>query len=392
MTETKISGNFHQSEWVDFGLIPPHQHQPAICEYQPGPPDYTNQYFSPVPALPAVREPTEKRRVLNHFIKRFLRSKLPGADHAISYLQHKYRNNLATNTIRQAGGVTFSFLLFLMKDDISIRELSRQNICAYVENAQDRGLQVGGIKTNLRAIYTFIRFLVDQGILPPDILYKKIQLKLPELLPKAIPPEDIETLLAHVNNARDLAMILLLLRTGMRIGELLNLKVTDIILLERKILIYLGEKNYQGRVVYFTEDAERALRKWLKARNVEKEHLFYGYTNEKLCYAAARKVLRKHLTRAELLHKGYSLHSLRHTFATDLLNAGLRLEVLQQLLGHRTIEITRRYARMSDTTREFEYFKAMEIIEQGGRYNETHRINSQLQAVFEEKKFISSHD
>jgi hypothetical protein len=74
-----------------------------------------------------------------------------------------------------------------------------------------------------------------------------------------------------------------------------------------------------------------------------------------------------------------------------MLNAGLRLEVLQQLLGHQSVEITRRYARMSDTTRENEYFKAMVTIENGGVY-ESHRVNSELQAVFEEKKLVRSHN
>ena len=387
MTGTKISVNLHPCEQANFGLLPPHQHPSASLQYHKA-----QSRFSPTTSLPAVREPTEKRCVLNHFSSRLLKSGLPGAEHAVDYLQHKYRNNLATSTIKQSGGVVISFLSFLMKGGInSIEEISRQNIYAYIENDQDRGLKIGGIKTNLQSVYAFLRFLVNQGILTPEILDKKIQLKLPELLPKAIPSEDLEALLVLVSNVRDLAMILLLLRTGMRIGELFNVKVSDIILPERKILIYLGEKNYQGRVVHFTEDAERALRNWMKERDVNREYLFYGYANKKLGYHAARKVLRKYLTQAGLVHKGYSLHSLRHTFATDLLNAGLRLEVLQQLLGHRSIEITMRYARMSDTTRESEYFKAMRTIEQGGQDNETYRINSELQTVFEKKKFIRSH-
>jgi len=65
-------------------------------------------------------------------------------------------------------------------------------------------------------------------------------------------------------------------------------------------------------------------------------------------------------------HKGYTIHSLRHTFASELLNAGMRLECLQLLLGHRDIEMTRRYACLTDKSREEEYFRAMEIIEQGG--------------------------
>lgn len=173
-------------------------------------------------------------------------------------------------------------------------------------------------------------------------------------------------------------------------GELLQVKMNDIVLPERKILLYLGEKNYLGRVVYFSEDAEHALLEWLRVRDKQKEYLFYSPTRETLGYVAAWMVMKKALKRAGLSGKGYSLHSLRHTFATDMLNAGLRLEVLQQLLGHKTIEITMRYARMSDTTRKDEYYKAMTAIEQG-KEHESYRVSTQLQAVFEEKKLLTSH-
>ena len=73
----------------------------------------------------------------------------------------------------------------------------------------------------------------------------------------------------------------------------------------------------------------------------------------------------KYLKKAGLSHKGYSLHCLRHTFASEMLNAGMRLECLQPLLGHSNIEVTRRYAKLTDRTREEEYFRAMEIIEKG---------------------------
>jgi site-specific recombinase XerD len=73
----------------------------------------------------------------------------------------------------------------------------------------------------------------------------------------------------------------------------------------------------------------------------------------------------KYLKKAGLGHKGYGLHCLRHTFASEMLNAGMRLECLQPLLGHSNIEVTRRYAKLTDKTREEEYFRAMEIIEKG---------------------------
>ena len=134
---------------------------------------------------------------------------------------------------------------------------------------------------------------------------------------------------------------------------------------ERKIHIYEGEKNCLGRVVYLSDDALMALRLWLNKRDKTKEYLFYGLRSN-LCYTSARNIFTQYLRETGLQHKGYTIHSLRHTFASELLNAGMRLECLQLLLGHRDIEMTRRYARLTDKSREEEYFRAMEIIEQGG--------------------------
>jgi integrase/recombinase XerD len=77
-------------------------------------------------------------------------------------------------------------------------------------------------------------------------------------------------------------------------------------------------------------------------------------------------MFKKYLHKAGLADKGYTVHCLRHTCATELLNAGMRIECLQQLLGHSKLEVTRIYARLTDKTREQEYFKAMAIIEAGG--------------------------
>jgi len=172
-------------------------------------------------------------------------------------------------------------------------------------------------------------------------------------------------LLAVIDIPRDRALILILLRTGMRIGELLNCKVDDVDLSEQKILIYQSDKTCVGRAVYYSDDAHQALLAWLKDRDPLKQPLFYGWGANPLCYEAARSIFQKCLQKAGLHHNGYSLHCLRHTFATDLLNARMPLECLRVLLGHSNLEITRRYARLSDKTREEEYFAAMQRILKG---------------------------
>ena len=342
--------------------------------------------FSPSTRLVEGSRPNEKKRALNHIVRKLEESKLPGSDHAINHLHDKYSRNLATNTIRYSGEFILSFLTFFNTlGKYLFEDISRKDITAYVEHELDRGLKIVSVRGKLAIVYAFLQFLVDNKILPPEILHKKINIKLPKILPKAIPVDDLTQLLAVIDNDRDQALILLLLHTGMRIGELLNTKVTDIILSERKIMIYIGEKNFEGRVVYYSHDANKALRQWLSIRKPDKDYLFYGMTRDNLCYVQAWKIMRDYLKKAGIDHKGYSPHSLRHTFATNMLNAGLRLEVLQQILGHRCIEMTLRYARMSNLTRESEYFKAMAKIEKGEN-NEHHRTNSKLQAVFEKKK------
>jgi site-specific recombinase XerD len=146
-----------------------------------------------------------------------------------------------------------------------------------------------------------------------------------------------------------------------------------------------------GRVVYLSDDAKAALNIWLEKRDTQKEYLFYSpRKNDKLGYTACRAMFTKYLQKAALDFKGYTLHCLRHTFASELLNAGMRLECLQQLLGHSSIEMTRLYARLTDNTRKEEYFKAMSIIEKG-EINGHYRLDSSLPKVYEAKELLGSY-
>jgi site-specific recombinase XerD len=291
---------------------------------------------------------------------------MPAKEHVEEYLRYQYRRNFKPNTLRSSLAGCELFLKFLKaQGKTELSQINRQDLEAFVEHEQDRGVTVVTIKSRLAVVYAFLRFLNDQQLVASDVLVKKIRLRLPEPLPKAISPEDVKKLLAVLDDVRDRGMILVLLRTGMRIGELLDTRVSDIDLPERKILIWKADKNLIGRVVYVSDDATLALGAWLAKRDPNKAKLFYGMGRSSLSYQGARLVFVRYLKKAGLLHKGYTLHCLRHTFASEVLNAGMRLEVVQALLGHSNAEVTRRYARLTNKTREDEYFKAMEIIERG---------------------------
>jgi site-specific recombinase XerD len=303
---------------------------------------------------------------------------LCGQEHVRQYLHELYCRNCRPNTIRGNGTAIILFLSLLKSTGRKhIETITRDDVSAFVEHEQDRGLTANTVSTRLRVLYAFFRFLIDHDVIHPDVLKRKMRIRVPDALPRAIDPEDIQRLLTVLKKPRDRALILTLLRTGMRIGELLNTKLRDLNLKDKCIEIFEAQKNRTGRVVYLSDDACGALRKWLKLKNPRTQYLFYGHGGRALSYAAARIIFIGYLDKAGLSHKGYTLHSLRHTYATELLNAGMHLECLQPLLGHQSIEMTRRYARLTDNTRREQYYKAMEIIEKGDM-NDSYRFDPEL--------------
>ncbi len=312
---------------------------------------------------------TEQHRAhttIDHILERLSPIEVPAKEAFERYLKHKSRLNHKQSTLESSFTSVMLFLDFYGRSGKSdLKDLERADIEAFIEHEQDRGLKISTVKTRMAFIIAFLHFLIEQNLMPTTALKKSIRLKLPDTLPRAIAHKDVRRLLSVIHNTRDRALILLLLRTGIRIGEALGLTLNDLDLRDRKVHLYQGEKNSQGRVVYVSDDALFALRRWLKRRDPEKQFLFYGLKDRPLCYSAALSRFKQYLTRAKLTEKGYTVHCLRHTMASELLNAGMRLEVLQQLLGHQDIEVTRRYARLTDSTRREEYFRAMAKIEKG---------------------------
>ncbi|PKK81912.1 MAG: hypothetical protein CVT49_16435 [candidate division Zixibacteria bacterium HGW-Zixibacteria-1] len=325
-------------------------------------------------------------------LRQLSREDLPGKEHVEGYLRHMARSNRRPRTMFSRWGTILIFLgLLKANGKTSLEEVTRRDVEAFIEHEQDRGIKITTIRMRLTGVQSFLRHMAEEGIVSLGVFGKRIRLQLPERLPRAMDPDDLQKLLSVIEGNRDRAMILVLLRTGMRIGELLNTKVTDVHIKERRIEIYEAQKNRLGRVVYLSEDAIIALKIWFEERHAWEDYLFYSRGNtDTMSYSTARCRFEKYIVKAGLTHKGYTLHTLRHTFATELLNAGMRLECLQVLLGHRNIEETRRYARLTDKTREEEYFKAMAIIERGdSRGND--RCDPELEAIFEKAKLCTEY-
>jgi len=308
---------------------------------------------------------------IERILENLSRIELPAEEHFEHYLRHKWRLNHKPRTLSSSFTSVRLFLDFYAKSGKrDLQAMERADLEAFIESEQDRGLRISTVRTRLACIIAFLHFLMEQDLIPLSLLKRRIKLKLPEVLPRAMHPADVRKLLSVIDDLRDRALILLLLRTGIRIGEALSLRLNDLDLQDRKVHLFQGEKNSMGRVVYLSDDVLLALKLWLRRRDPNPEFVFPGQGNKPICYSTGRSRFVKYIQKAGLEEKGYTVHCLRHTFASELLNAGMRLECLQQLLGHQDIEVTRRYARLTDRTREEEYFRAMAIIEKGGIHGE----------------------
>lgn len=377
---TSISLDFHQASISpkSFPIFPIDSSESTKTAYSP-------------PVDPHCESSSKSSiEALHRILKRLAGIELPGQEHFAAYLRYVCRRNRRPRTL---AAISISLVLFLgmIKEQgkTCIEEITKEDVEAFIEHEQDRGIMITTIRTKLVCVRAFLRYLVDEEIVLPNVLGRRIRLQLPDRLPRAMDHDDLPRFLTAIDNAQDRAMILVLLRTGMRIGELLDTKVMDVHLKERRIEIYEAEKNRLGRVVYLGADAAAALRDWFKIRDEQKECLLYCQgKSSRMCYSSARTRILGYFDKAGLAHKGYTVHTLRHTFATELLNAGMRLECLQVLLGHRCIEETRRYARLTDKTREVEYFTAMSKIEKEAS-NEHNQCDYQLETILKEAELLA---
>jgi integrase/recombinase XerD len=130
------------------------------------------------------------------------------------------------------------------------------------------------IRGRLGSVKAFLRHLIEEGVVRHEVFLRSVSVKGPDALPRAIAPEDVWKLLSVIDNTRNRALVLMLLRRGMRIGELLALRVQDIDLKEQKVFIYEARKTGTGRVFYFSSDAKDALVAWLEQKDPREDDCY----------------------------------------------------------------------------------------------------------------------
>ena len=273
------------------------------------------------------------------------------------------RRNVSPNTVKH---YLNSLKLFVLWLDEPIEKVTYTKIGEYMDDLLGKRLRPKTVNCYLNSICQFYHYLCEEeGIRIVNPVKKPNIMKLPRGLPKHLRDEHIEILFKNLKGRRDQAMFTLMLRCGLRVEEVAHLSLSHIDLKRRMLLIQDG-KGAKDRMVYLSNDALHALLEYLRVRPANKVRKVFlvekgPLSGQPLSIRGIQKRMEYYARKTNLR---ISCHHLRHTMATQMLNADADLSTIQDLLGHNSIRTTQRYCRVSNLKVQRDYYKAMEVIMQ----------------------------
>lgn len=238
-------------------------------------------------------------------------------------------------------------------DLIDVKEVDVSN---YLEYLYSRGLSRNSISRKLSSIRSFYNYLVREDIIVVNYFKEVSNPKKEEGLPKYVKSNDLEIMFNSFNmdnylEQRNRLVFEMLYATGIRVSELVNIKLRDINRYDNTIKI-LG-KGSKERIVIYGSFCEDVMNKYLSDGRVKldknnSEYLFLNKNGDKLSDRYVREIINKVVRKCEVDYH-ISPHTLRHTFATDMLNAGADLVSVKDLLGHSSLNTTSIYTHVSNS-------------------------------------------
>jgi site-specific recombinase XerD len=247
---------------------------------------------------------------------------------------------------------------------IPVELVTSKETDAYMDHLLRRRKKPKTINCHFGCIHAFYDYLIeDEGIPLTNPVKKNYRLRLPRPLPKHLRDEQVAALLKAINDIRDRAMFMLMLRCGLRVEEVARL-TTDAIEYRSKQLYVFNGKGSKDRVVYLSEDAKSAIDEYMKKRRWSKDKRVFlvqkgPLRGKPISVRGIQKRIEHYAQRAGI---EVSCHHLRHTMATQLLNADADLVTIQDLLGHSRITTTQCYCRVSNLKVQRDYYKAINVV------------------------------
>ena len=283
----------------------------------------------------------------------------------ISYLASE--RGLAQNTLESYGRDLRYFQQYLESNQLTFATGSTNEIIrTYLDELKKQGKAVSTISRNLAALKSFYQYLLKEQYLDADPASKIESPKLEKKLPQVLSVQQVELLLKQPNinlpaGLRDKAMLELLYATGIRVSELITINVNDVNL-ELGYIKCFG-RGAKERVVPLGSIASKCVSQYLRkgrtalVRSKQEEAMFVNHHGRRLTRQGFWKIIKKYALEAHIEQK-ITPHTLRHSFATHLLENGADLRSVQEMLGHADISTTQIYTHVTKNRLKEVYDKA----------------------------------
>ncbi len=271
------------------------------------------------------------------------------------FLDHlSVERGLSANTLSAYRQDLETYFRYLEKKNLSLERTGKEDIRSFMMAQKDKGLSARSISRALATLRTFHRFLMHEGCLKEDPTALLESPKLWRKLPEVLSVEEVSRLLAIVSGRRwialrDRALLETLYATGLRVSEAASLKIEDLHL-DVGFLRCFG-KGGKERIVPLGKEAIYALKRYLErarpklSRGKDKNTLFLSRLGKRLSRQSLWKMVQKSAREAHI-RKRITPHTLRHSFASHMLERGADLRVVQEMLGHSDISTTQLYTHV----------------------------------------------
>ena len=253
---------------------------------------------------------------------------------------------------------------FVLWVNVPIEKADYWKMAEYTDHLMQKRLKPKSINSHLACIRVFYDYLHhEEGVKLSNPVKRGSALRMPKPLPKHLRDDEVMVLFDVMDKARDRAMFKVMLRCGLRVEEVANLHLRDLDLRRNRIFVRNG-KGGKDRVVYMSRDAHEAIIEYLRVRRPSKAKKIFlvekgPYTGKPISVRGIQKRMESY---ARITALKVSCHQLRHTMATQMLNAEAEVTTIQELLGHNGINTTERYCSVSNLKVMRDYFKAMEVV------------------------------
>jgi len=284
-------------------------------------------------------------------------------DAIINYRRFLKRRNYSPYTVRNYMNTLKHFIVWVA---VPIEQATHKSVLSFIEYLLNKHLQPKTINCYLDGIRDFYDYLITEEHIPMINPVKRgYALRLSRPLPRYLRDEEIPRLFSVIHSRRDRAMFMVMLRCGLRVEEVAHLTMAALDLRRSQVFVYEG-KGAKDRVVYLSNDAYRALVQYLRVRPLSRSKKLF-LVEKGRCKGkplSVRGIQKRMEAYARKTGVQVSCHQLRHTMATQLLNADADLVTIQDLLGHTRIKTTQRYCRVSNLKVQRDYHRAMEKVMQ----------------------------